>query len=92
MKEVEVQIINKLGLHVRAATQLVQLAASFDAEISLTCNGQTADAKSIMDVLMLAGTINSILHIQATGIDSEEEAQVIKKLSDLINNRFNEKE
>ena len=47
MLEQRVQIINKLGLHVRAATKLVQTASEYEAEITINCNDQDADAKSI---------------------------------------------
>ncbi|MDH5561200.1 MAG: HPr family phosphocarrier protein [Deltaproteobacteria bacterium] len=92
MMQTDVEIINKLGLHVRAATHLVKLASSFDIDITLSCNGQTADAKSIMDVLMLAGTTHTILRIEASGSSQEEEDQAIEKITDLIKNRFYEKE
>lgn len=92
MVETEVTIINKLGLHVRAATQLVQMASEFEGEVTIGCNGQSADAQSIMEVLMLAATINTDVTLQASGESEEEEQEIIERLTTLINNRFNEKE
>jgi len=92
MVSTKVEIINKLGLHVRAATQFVKIASSFDAEISVFCNGQTADAKSIMEVLMLAATINTEIELKAEGNNQDEEEDAINQLKTLIDNRFYENE
>lgn len=92
MVSTKVEIINKLGLHVRSATQLVKIASTFDADISLVCNGQTADAKSIMEVLMLAATVNTEVELKAEGSSTEEEEEAINQLKTLIENRFNENE
>lgn len=89
MKSAEVTIVNKLGLHARAAAKLVQLSSQFSAQISLEKDGQEADAKSIMDVLMLAGTLDSRLTITAEGSDEQE---AIEEISRLISNRFEEAE
>lgn len=91
MLERRVKIVNKLGLHVRAATKLVQAASEFDSDITLSCNGQIADAKSIMDVLMLAAIIGTVIAIQVIG-ESTEEEEAMEKLISLINNRFDENE
>ncbi len=88
----ELEITNKLGLHVRAATKLVQAASLFDLDINIMCNGQSADAKSIMEVLMLAGVVGSIVTLEATGDDPAEEERAIATLSELFINRFDEKE
>lgn len=92
MLEKEVTIINKLGLHVRAATKLVQLASEFDLNINIHCNGQVADAKSIMEVLMLAAIVGSNITIQADGDSSEEETEALDKIVELFNDRFGEEE
>ena len=84
-------ISNKLGLHVRAATLLINTASEFEVEIRLHCNGQEADAKSIMEVLMLAGTMGTPITLTCEG-DEEEELQAMDSLEELINNKFNEKE
>ena len=54
MQQREVEIINKLGLHARAAAKLTQLAAKYQCDISLARNGRKVNAKSIMGVMMLA--------------------------------------
>lgn len=92
MQEKEVTIINKLGLHVRAATKLVQLASEFDLNITIHCNGQAADAKSIMEVLMLAAIVGSRVVVQADGDSSEEELEALEKIVELFNDRFGEEE
>lgn len=91
MIEKSITIINKLGLHARAATQLVKLAGEFDAEISIEANGLSADAKSIMDVLMLAATQGTETIIRIDGED-EEADDAMHQIETLINNRFNEQE
>ena len=90
--EREVKIINKLGLHLRAATQLINLASKFDGEITISCNGNTADAQSVMDVLMLAATKGTMVTLAASGETEEDERQIIDEITELINNRFNEGE
>ncbi|MCP4755987.1 MAG: HPr family phosphocarrier protein [Proteobacteria bacterium] len=92
MLERQVKIINKLGLHVRAATKLVQTASEFEADITISCNEQTADAKSIMDVLMLAAIVGTIVDIRVSGDTTDEEREALDKMTSLIDNRFDEKE
>ena len=61
------EVRNKLGLHARAATKLVQLAAKFPCEITVGRAGQTANAKSVMGVLLLCGSKGTKLDIEANG-------------------------
>lgn len=89
MKSTQVTIVNKLGLHARAAAKLVQLSNQFDSDILLEKDGEEADAKSIMEVLMLAGTKDSKLHIKATGRDEEAALEEVRQL---IMNKFEEEE
>jgi phosphocarrier protein HPr len=89
MTRVEIEIINKLGLHARASAKLTQLAARFKSEVWLTRNQQRINAKSIMGVMMLAAGKGAKLEIEASG---EDEAQCITALVALINNRFEEEE
>ncbi|MCG8534724.1 MAG: HPr family phosphocarrier protein [Pseudomonadales bacterium] len=84
-----ITIINKLGLHARAASKLVGVASRFESSITLDREGQKADAKSIMSVLMLAASKGSVLHVTVNGGDAEEALQQIETL---INNRFDEAE
>ena len=84
-----ITIINKLGLHARAASKLVGVASRFESSITLDREGKKADAKSIMSVLMLAASKGSVLHVTVNGGDAEE---ALQQLETLINNRFDEAE
>ncbi len=92
MLQQKIEIINKLGLHARAATQLVKMAEPYDADITLSLDDMEADAKSIMDVLMLAATKGSTVVLTVSGDDSEEEQAVVDKITELFKVRFHEKE
>jgi phosphocarrier protein HPr len=82
-----VEIVNELGLHARAATMLVQLASTFQSNLTISKDGEKVDGKSIMGVLLLAATRNSIVDIHATGPDCVE---LIKAVTDLVANGFGE--
>ena len=73
MNSIKASICNKLWLHVRAATLFVQSANEYDSEITISANDQSADAKSIMEVLMLAATNGTDVVLRADGDPSEEE-------------------
>ncbi len=83
----QIEIINKLGLHARSSSKLVELANKFICQITIEKNQKIANAKSIMAVMMLSANRGSIITIKADGIDEKEATQAI---SDLINNKFNE--
>jgi phosphocarrier protein HPr len=83
----EITIINKLGLHARAAAKLVSLASSFDSEIRVAKDGKTVNGKSIMGVMMLAASQNTKITITA---DGEDEQVAIDKLEALVADRFGE--
>lgn len=83
------QVKNKLGLHARAATKLVQLASKFPCEIQVSREGQAANAKSVMGVLLLCGSKGTHLNIEATGDQADE---AVRALGDLIDARFGEPE
>ena len=85
----EILIINRLGLHARAAAQLVRMANEYPCDIRLAKDGQDSDAKSVMEVLMLGATEGTTLKLSADG-DKEEEA--FKAIVDLFAARFNELE
>ena len=84
-----VTIINKLGLHARAATKLVNCASGFEAEINIVRGTRVVNAKSIMGVLTLAASIGTELTVEAHGPD--EQAALGAVLA-LINDRFGEGE
>jgi phosphocarrier protein len=83
------QVKNRLGLHARAATKLVQLAAKFPCEVTLSRDGQSANAKSVMGVLLLCGSQGSIVDIEADGDDADE---AVREIGALIDDRFGEGE
>ena len=84
-----IEIINKLGLHARAAAQLVQLASSFSSHIEIEKDNQRVNGKSIMGVMMLAAGKGSEISLHVEGEDEEES---MSRLEELIKNRFNEDE
>jgi phosphocarrier protein len=85
----EVVIINKLGLHARAAAKFVTLASRFDADIRLLRNGREVNGKSIMGVMMLAAACGTRLELCAGGPEAE---QALEHLEALILRRFDEDE
>ena len=89
MKKLEVEIINKLGLHARASAKLTQLASQFQSEVWLTRNGRKVNAKSIMGVMMLAANKGSKLTLEVQGGDEET---ALTALTELIGNYFGEGE
>jgi len=82
-------IINKLGLHARAAAQLVKLAEQFSSEVKIGKDDQVVNGKSIMGLMMLAASHGSTIDIEARG-DDEEAA--LDAIGALIAARFNERE
>ena len=84
-----IEIINKLGMHARAAAQFVKLASSFSSHIEIEKDKRRVNGKSIMGVMMLAASKGSTVTLYANGEDEDES---MKKLEELINNRFNEDE
>lgn len=89
MVERDVPIINKLGLHARAAAKFVTLASSYSCDIQLARNQRAVNGKSIMGVMMLAAAKGSTVKIIANGTDEQE---ALDKLAELVNNRFGESE
>jgi phosphocarrier protein len=80
-------IKNRLGLHARAAAQLVQLAASYKAELTIEKDGQGVNGKSIMGLMMLAASCGATIAAEAEGEDAEE---LLAALEALIEAKFNE--
>jgi phosphocarrier protein HPr len=85
----QITIINKLGLHTRAAAKLVATASRFESKIELTRNDHTIDAKSIMGVITLGAPKGAILTLLISGGDEQDARDAI---TDLVNNRFGETE
>jgi phosphocarrier protein HPr len=86
---IKMEIKNKLGVHARAAALLVQTVNRFSAQVTISKDGQTADGRSIMGVLMLAATQGSTIEVEAAGHDAE---QAVKAIDRLVDKRFNENE
>lgn len=82
-------IVNKLGLHARAATQLVQLANQFEAEITLQQGEKTASANSVLGLMMLESYQGREVNVISEGKDAEQALAAIEKL---IVEKFNENE
>ena len=82
MRRKQVTIINKLGLHARAAAKFVTLASSFSSEIDITKDHQTVNGKSIMGVMMLAASRGTSLILTISGEDEEVAALSLQRLID----------
>lgn len=90
MPSCEITIINKLGLHARAAAKFVGVANRFPCDVRVgRCPETLVDGKSIMAVMMLAASKGTTLHLQA---DGEQEQEVINALVALIEDYFEEGE
>ena len=82
-------IVNKLGLHARAAAKFVTQASQFDADINVKRNNLDVNGKSIMGVMMLAAAKGAEIELV---IDGADEKQAMQSLLELIANRFDEAE
>jgi phosphocarrier protein len=80
-------IVNDLGLHARAATKLVQLASKYPCDVQLSHQGQAANAKSVMGVLLLCGSKGTIVEVTASGAQAQE---CVTAIGELIASRFGE--
>jgi phosphocarrier protein len=89
MPSASTEIVNKLGLHARAAAKLTHLAGGFQSEIWISRSGRRVNAKSIMGVMMLAAGQRSTVLIEAEGPDAE---QAVAALLKLIADKFGEGE
>ncbi len=89
MQHKHIDIINKLGLHARAAAKLVKLASSFESSIEIEKDEQRVNAKSIMGVMMLAASRGNTISIYAEGAD---EIDAIQQIETLICDKFGEPE
>ncbi|MCP4288043.1 MAG: HPr family phosphocarrier protein [Gammaproteobacteria bacterium] len=85
----ETKIINKLGLHARAAAKFVTMASQYSCDVKLVLKGQNVNGKSIMGVMMLAASQGTDLTLIT---DGDDESTAIDALNELINNRFGEEE
>lgn len=89
MPRIEIEIVNKLGLHARASAKLTQTAGSFESEVWLEREGRRVNAKSIMGVMMLAAGKGATVTVEAEGQDAD---RALFALLELIRDRFGEEE
>ncbi len=87
VKEKEVVIRNRLGMHVRPAAAFAQTAMKFSSSVTVTKDGMTVNAKSPIELLTLAATMGSKLTIKADGADCEK---AVNALAEMINSGFGE--
>lgn len=87
MVERDLPVVNRLGLHARAAAKLVHAAASFSSEIHLSKDGEEVDAKSILGVLLLAAAQGSEVTVRCEG---EDEQEALDAIAALFADRFGE--
>ena len=85
----QVEIINKLGLHARAASKFVSVTSRFTSTVNVSYNGQSIDGKSIMAIMMLAAGKGKVLELTFEG---DDESDACEALCELIGNRFDEGE
>jgi phosphocarrier protein len=84
-----VEIVNKRGLHARASAKFVKTASGFDAEVRVSKDGQTVDARSIMGLMMLAAGPGCCIEIEAEGAEAEA---AVAALEQLVSAKFDEEE
>jgi phosphocarrier protein len=89
MQDKTITIVNKLGLHARAAARFVTLASSFASDVKVARNGQEVNGKSIMGVMMLAASRGTEITLI---VDGDDENEAMARLSELIEQRFGEDE
>ncbi len=85
----QVEIVNRLGLHARAAAKLVGVTTSFQSHIRIGHAGKMVDGKSIMSIMMLAASKGTVLVLEANGNDA---SYAIQSIMTLVDNRFDEEE
>jgi phosphotransferase system HPr (HPr) family protein len=85
----EVLIINKLGLHARAASKLAQLSQKFTAKVTIELDKNRADANSIMGLMLLAGAQGKTIKVLASGKEAEK---ALEEICQLFGDKFNEAE
>lgn len=82
MIEATTTVVNEYGIHMRPGMQIIDIANAFQSEVTIVCQGKEANAKSIMDVTMLAVVCGDDIIIKADGEDEEEVVSAIIKLID----------
>lgn len=80
MVERDLQVVNRLGLHARAAAKLVQLLGTFKSQATLIARGREVNGKSIMGVMLLAAAQGSSVKLRVEGVDEQEAADAVAAL------------
>ena len=89
MQKRELKIVNRLGLHARAAAKIVYLLSSFKCNVALAFGNRRANARSIIAVMLLAANMDAIITVETSGPD---ESEAMSAISRLVNDRFGEAE
>ena len=89
MIEKPINVINKLGLHARAATKFAKTAGRYNCKIQVSNGKSQVDGKSVMSLMLLAAHCGTVLHIRCEG---EDETDALCAIEELMNNRFEEGE
>ena len=85
----QVKIVNRLGVHARAAAKLVNVASAYESDIQIGDGARMVSAKSIMSVMMLAASYGTTLELE---VDGSDEASAYAAIQELVENRFDEAE
>jgi phosphocarrier protein len=85
----ELPILNKRGLHARASAKFVQTAEKFDAELTVTRNGESVGGTSIMGLMMLSAGIGTSITVSATGREAQA---ALDAITELVANKFGEED
>lgn len=89
MEKTRIQLVNRLGLHVRASSKLVDLATKYISHMTIECKGKKANAKRILEVMTLGAKEGDYL---ALAIEGKDEQQAMKAITALLHEKFGEKE
>lgn len=89
MAQRNVELVNRLGLHARAAAKFVNVSSGFSSEITVQFNDEEVNGKSILGLLLLAAPCGSLLTVRAKG---EDAASALEAIADLVSGRFGESE
>ncbi|MEP0774690.1 MAG: HPr family phosphocarrier protein [Acidobacteriota bacterium] len=87
MAQRNVELVNRLGLHARAAAKFVNVSSSFTSEITVQYNDEEVNGKSILGLLLLAAPCGSLLTVRASGEDAET---ALEAIAELVSGRFGE--
>ncbi|MBN2538948.1 MAG: HPr family phosphocarrier protein [Deltaproteobacteria bacterium] len=80
-------LMNKLGLHARAAAKIVNTSSKYDSRVFLEKDGKKINGKSILDILTLACPMGSLITVEADGVDADD---AMRELEELVENKFGE--